>query len=365
MRKRLPIAVVTAGLAALTAVPALAAPADQTSGTVVSTDSVAAGTRQLEVLDLAGHDLTNLALKPGVAQSFRVSVVDDAISDLTKDRPFTVSAVMNNLYRATGANSYDYATTIPSSDVSIAFPQSGALSAFGVGLSDVPNVLLNGALPGCQSLTGILNLTLVDLTSLLQGLCGVGGVLTSGPLTLPSDLPVVSSLKGTLSGVADLGQLPFGLSSAGGAFTDADYQHGIGVADTGGAGAAGTPRTILAATKATDLSGILAALGYPTNLPLVSETGAGAMTSLSSLLNALSLDGLTNLVSTLAPLSTDQLLTLFNNGTVTGALSTTLQTLTGESGTYNAFPSLTVTPSDPQQAAGTYSGTMTITMVQQ
>jgi len=84
------------------------------------------------------------------------------------------------------------------------------------------------------------------------------------------------------------------------------------------------------------------------------------------LLSALSATGnaaLQNLVSALTPLSTSDQLAILN--TLSGTLSTALANLSAESGTYNAFPSLKVTPSNPNQAAGTYSGTLTITMVQQ
>ena len=48
---------------------------------------------------------------------------------------------------------------------------------------------------------------------------------------------------------------------------------------------------------------------------------------------------------------------------LTGTLSTTLANLSNELGTYNSFPTLTVTP-PPGTPATTYSGTMTVTMVQ-
>lgn len=372
MRKRLPIAAVAAALAAASAAPAFAATADQTHATVVSTASAMPGTRQLEVLDLTGNDLTNLALKPNVAQPFRVSVVDNAITDLSKAAPFSVTAVMNNLYQvsgtdpATGLPTYNWATKIPSSDVSMSFPNAGALSAYGVDVTDVPQVLLSGSVPGCSTLTGLLNMTLTSLASSFVSLCGIGGVLTSGPLAIPTGASALSTLKGAANGLASLTQLPYTLGgAAGGRFDLPDYTTGIGAGDASGGAAAGTPRTVLAATSATDLSGLISALGYNSSLPLVSADGTGAMTSVNNLLGALSNAGLTTLVSALAPLTADQIDAIFNSNSITKSLSTTLSTLTGESGIYNAFPSLKVTPSNTNQAAGTYSGTLTITMVQQ
>jgi len=376
MRKRLPIAAVAATIAAATTVPAMAAGYNQPSGTVVSTASQAAGTRQLEVLDLAGNSLTSLALKPGVPQSFRVAVVDNSINDLTQ--PFTVSAVMNNLYKVNGASSYDYSTMVPSGDVSVAFPASSPLSAFGVGLTDVPTALVSGTIPSCQSLesAGLLSINLTSLLTLSPTLCGTldpltnalsGGVLSSA-LALPSTVNVLSSVTGTVSNLADLSALPFSIGGAeSGAFSLPDYTNGIGFGDPVASGKpAGTPRVLLTGHGASDLTNLLTQLGLSNGLPLVSADGTAAMTSLTALLSALSATGnaaLQNLVSALTPLSTSDQLAILN--TLSGTLSTALANLSAESGTYNAFPSLKVTPSNPNQAAGTYSGTLTITMVQQ
>jgi len=366
MRKRLPITAAAVALVAATAAPAFAAAADQSHGTTVSTASVAPGTRQLQVLDLAGKDLTNLALQPGVAQPFRVSVVDNAITDLTSQAPFAVTAVMNNLYQANDQSSYNWNTRIPSSDVTIAFPNAGALSAYDVDVTDAPQILLSGNVPSCSSLTTILNLDLLSLASLFKSLCGVGGVLIGGPLPIPANTPVTSTLKGAVQGLADLTQLPYSLGgAAGGKFDNADYTTGIGSADSSGGGAHGTPRTILTAGQPSSLTGLITALGYNTALPLVSADGTGAMTSITNLLGALSDAGFTSLVTALAPLSNDQIDAIFNSAGVLKTLNTTTGTLTGESGIYNAFPSLTVSPSNTSLPAGTYSGTLTITMVQQ
>jgi hypothetical protein len=116
-----------------------------------------------------------------------------------------------------------------------------------------------------------------------------------------------------------------------------------------------------------DVSNLTGKLGYPTNLPLVSPTGSGALTSLGNLLDGLTNSGNTTLqqlstaLQSLGSATTE--VAILNN--LAGTLNTTLQNLSAESGTYNAFPSLKVTPSNTNQAAGTYSGTMTITMVQQ
>lgn len=378
MRKRLPIAAVAAALTAATAVPAMAAGYDQPNGTTVSTASLAAGTRQLEVLDLAGNNLTNLALTPKVPQSFRVAVVDNAMNDL--NQPFSVSAVMNNLYKVDPqqASGYDFSSMIPSGDVSIAFPASSPLSAFGVGLTDVPTAVVSGTIPNCQTLEsqGLLSIDLTTLLTKASQLCGAlnattgllsGGVLSSD-LTLPTNVSLLSNVTGTVSDLADLSALPFDITGAkGGIFDAADYGNGIGAKDPAASGKpAGTPYLVLSGHGTTSLTNLLTKIGLSTPAQLVSATGNGAMTSLNTLLSALTAtqnSTLQNLVSALSPLSQSDQLAILNQ--LKGTLSTTLDNLSGESGTYNAFPNLTVTPTDPNQAAGTYSGTLTITMVQQ
>lgn len=374
MRKRLPIAAVAAALAATTAVPAFAGTNDQPAGysqpvgTPVSTLQAAPGTRQLEVLDVAGAPLAELKLVPNVAQSFRVAVVDTDLNDLAT--PFSVTAVMNNLYQSDGNGGYTTSNQISSKDVSLSFPAS-PISALGVGFQANPDLTVAGTIPSCNSLlsSGILN----AVTVLTSGLCNVVDpvtqVLTQGVLNQALTVPNVDALSTVISTITNrvaLDALPFDLTGdKGGPFTDADYANGIGHAVDPQTGTTPTMYTLLQGTP--DVSNLTGKLGYPTNLPLVSPTGSGALTSLGNLLDGLTNSGNTTLqqlstaLQSLGSATTE--VAILNN--LAGTLNTTLQNLSAESGTYNAFPSLKVTPSNTNQAAGTYSGTMTITMVQQ
>lgn len=365
----------TVGLAAVATI-AVAAPALATgptgsgspSGTTVSTTTGGPGTRQLRVLDMAGAPLSALSLQPSVPQGFHVAVTDASVGDFTNG--FTVNAVMNNLY-ATNGGSYDTSHTagtfVPSSAVTVNMPATGALSAFGVGLDALPDVISTaGSIPSCATLSGVAGLTNILTTA--TALCGVGGPLLTS-LSVPA-VTAVSSITKTLSGLTDLTKLPFGLSDTvpvgGGAFTNADYTSGIGAADTTGASGAPGPTSykLLKAVPVSDLTNLIAALGLPSGLPLTSVDGTGAYTTVAAFESALQATGnatLQTLVTDLAPLTGAQQAQVLNN--LTGTLSTTFANLSNELGTYNAFPTLTVSPPAGTPAA-TYSGTMTVTMVQ-
>jgi hypothetical protein len=367
---------VTAGLA-VAATIAVAGPAFATgptgsgspTGTTVTTTTGGPGTRQLKVLDMAGAPLAALSLQPSVPQAFHVAVTDAAVGDLTTG--FTVSAVMNNLYADNGSGGY--VTThaggsfVPSSAVTMNMPATGALSAFGVGLDALPDVVSTaGSIPDCTTLatqTGLAN-----IITTATALCGVGGPLVTS-LSVPA-VTTVSTITKSLSGITDLTKLPFSLSDTvpvgGGAFTNADYTSGIGAADTtGAAGAPGpTSYTMLKGVPVASLANIIAALGLPSGLPLVSVDGTGAYTTVANFESALQATGnatLQTLVTDLAPLTGAQQAQVLNN--LVGTLSTTVANLSNELGTYNSFPTLTVSP-PAGTPANTYSGTMTVTMVQ-
>jgi hypothetical protein len=367
---------VTAGLAAAATI-AVAGPAFATSptgsgspsGTTVSTTTSGPGTRQLKVLDMAGSPLTNLTLQPAVPQAFHVAVTDAAVSDLTNG--FTVSAVMNNLYGNSGATTtHATGTWIPSSAITVNMPATGALSVFGAGLDDLPNVVAAAGqtIPSCTSLATT-DPILANIVTEATALCGVGGPLVTS-LTLGTAVTAVSTVTKSLSNVSDLSQVPFALSDTvpvgGGAFTNADYTNGIGAGDTTGASGAPAPTsyTLLKGLPVSDLTNIINALGLPSGLPLVSVDGTGAYTTVAAFESALQATGdatLQALVTDLAPLSGAEQADLLNH--LAGTLSTTLANLSNEVGTYNSFPTLNVTP-PAGTPADTYSGTLTVTMVQ-
>lgn len=372
MRSR---AKVTAGLA-VAATIAVAGPAFATSptgsgspsGTTVTTTTGGPGTRQLQVLDMSGTPLNNLSLQPSVPQAFHVAVTDAAVSDLTQG--FTVNAVMNNLYANSGATTTHAPNTyIPSSAVSVNMPATGALSVFGAGLTDLPNVIGSGTIPSCTSLAAADPTNLGNIVTQAASLCdALTGPLASALTVAPTT--AVSTITKTLSGIADLTKVPFTLSDTvpvgGGAFTNADYTSGIGAADTTGASGAPAPTsyTLLKGLPVSSLTNIINALGLPTGLALTSVDGTGAYTTVAAFESALQATGnatLQALVTDLGALSGAQQAEVLNN--LAGTLSTTLANLSNELGTYNSFPSLTVTP-PAGTPASTYSGTMTVTMVQ-
>ena len=373
MRSR---AKVTAGVA-VAATIAVAGPAfaatptgsGSPSGTTVTTTTGGPGTRQLQVLDMSGAPLSKLALQPSVPQAFHVAVTDAAVTDLATG--FTVSAVMNNLYGGSGATTtHANGTYVPSSAVTVNMPSTGALSVFGAGLDDLPSVIVAAGqtIPSCASLATS-DTILANIVTEASALCGVGGPLLTS-LTLSSAVSALSTVTKSLSGVTDLSLVPFALSDTvpvgGGAFTNADYTSGIGAGDTTGASGAPAPTsyTLLKGLPVSSLTNIINALGLPNGLPLVSGNGAGAYTTLTAFESALQATGnatLQALVTDLAPLSAAEQIDLLNH--LTGTLSTTLSNLTNEVGTFNSFPTLKVAP-PAGQPADTYSGTMTVTMVQ-
>lgn len=359
---------VTTGAAvslAAAALPALAGSSvsGSPSAAVVQVTASGPGTRQLRLLDLAGQPLTTLDLRPGVPSPFRVNVQDTGISSLTSPTSgFTVSATMNNLY-AGGVASAGF---IPSGDVQVGFPLGGAKDALG-SLQVLPRTVLSGTLGGCSLVGGVLTLpSSLGLSGLsLSQLTNLCGALGSG-LTV-ANLPVVAAATQTLSDLTDVGLGLGGQSS--GAFTLADYANGIGAGDSRGTGA-GTPRTLLtgvpsvSAALQSALDGVRSTVQA---LPVVSATGTGAQASVSDVVAQMLAPanaslGLSSLGSALAALTPAQAATVLN--TLTGTVQALgLGDVTNLTGSYNSYPVITATPSTPP-AAGTYRGTLTVTLVQ-
>lgn len=354
--RRATVLVAATACLAAAALPALAEPSvsGSPSSSTVSLSVGGGGTRQLQLLDLAGNPLTDLSLRPGAPAPFRVRVVDTGVGALTDPKTaFSVSATLNNLY-ADGAPSGAF---IPSGDVRVSFPASGAVDAVG-SLTAVPRVVLYGTLGGCTDPTGLLGV----VTDLLQAtrLCTAlnDGVVLDG-------LEVLSSTTTALNSVADV---PFALAGqTGGAFTAADFVNGIGRTDTRGTGT-GTAVPLLSGTPSlTSLVDELNALeAQVAALPVLSSTGVGSKVSVSAVVGSLltSPDAeLATLGSALSALLPSQVQTLLS--IVTGVVQDIgLGDITSTTGSYSAVPVLTATPTTAPAAGGTYSGTMTVTLVQ-
>lgn len=355
--RRLVAGLAAGGFCLAAAVPAFA-------GTTV-TLTAGTGTRQLAVLDLTGNPLTNLTLKPGVPQPFRVRVTDSSVTNFTQN--FSVSAVMNNLYLEQGSGSYNYSTKIPSSDLSISYP-TDPLSASGVSFADLPQVAVSGTLPTCATLVtaGILSSSEIapggDAVSLCTLLDGTAPLAVTGVNSLAS--PLATTVYPALTNLANL---PFALSgNQSGAFTNADYQNGIGASDPAGGGAAGTALLMMQGVPGmtTALSNEVASAIGTLPATLTSATGSGSQTALNDLMSALSTSSTySSLASALSQLSASEEVGVLNY--LTGALvPPVLTNVLNETGTYNAFPELSVNPTG-SVPAGTYQGTLTITLVQQ
>lgn len=361
LARRLTAIGVVGGCLAAVAGPALAGPTVSGSpdSSTVSLASTGAGTRQLELLDLAGANLTNLQLRPGAPSPFRVRVTDTGVGQLTDATSgFTVSATLNNLY----AGGDPSAAFIPSKDVSVSFPAAGATSALG-DITALPRTVLAGSISGCTTLLALSELTgLVATSGAGLELCNAVG---STGLTI-SALEVVTNAEKLLDDVSDV---PFALTGQeSGPFTLADYKNGIGATDTRGAGAAGTPLGLLKGTPSVaDLSDELAAVKSQVQaLAPVSADGTSAQTAVTQVIGEMlastdaQVAALGNALSALTPAQAAAVVK-----TLTGTVQDIgLGDLLGVTGSYNATPVLTATPSTAPAAAGTYSGTMTVTLVQ-
>lgn len=355
-------AAIAAGVVIVAAAAVAPAFADSASTTVTMAAS-GGGTRQLDLLDLAGQPLTNLSLMPGTPQAFRVRVTDNQIGDLTTG--FHVSATMSNMYRSDGAGGYVWADKVRSSDIAMSYA-TNPFSALGLSYDALPKVSLSGALPSCPDLV-LDGLSLTTLTN--AGLCSIVGTVAGVSYSLPSPVVVQSTLDTVVSGAI---RAPYDLTgNESGNFPTADFSTGIGLQaaphdSTYVAGTPGTPRSVMVGTF-TGVSNLLsdinaAVAAASSGLAPVSATGTGAYASVSSVVSGLMTQGQSALANALSQL------TAADQATVLGGLTATLVTptvsqLTKEIGTYNAFPALTVNP-PAATPGGTYKGTLTVTMVQ-
>ncbi|HWB72291.1 MAG TPA: hypothetical protein VG452_08730, partial [Egibacteraceae bacterium] len=314
--------------------------------TTTVTTTVAGGSRQLAVTDLAGNPLTAMALSPGVPTAFRVRVAD---SDYLATQGFAVQSTLTNLYRQ-GDGGYDYATSIPSTRVSVSYPTSPlSLAATAVDLQ--PDYLLDSAAPiDCSAVATILGLS--ALQQLTDPLCGLLNTLTGSALSF-SDVP----LTGTTLTDIDLGglgaaDLPVAVAagSDAGSYTAPDCVNGIGAA--AGCTGSGTVRTYLTGTPpGASLNAALTTLlnGQTLAGPLASADGTGAVAPVSAAVQALQnapSTAVADFGNTLTQYSGAQQTDLIN-GLIAAARDTIepadLAALTGQ---YHAFPQLSVSPDD-------------------
>ncbi len=166
----------------------------------------------------------------------------------------------------------------------------------------------------------------------------------------PSQLPIVPS-SGTDTG----------------AYDQPDCTNGIAAGDGACTTAGATARSYLTASPATALDPDLKALldaSLPGATPVASADGSGALASAAAVVNALVASGDASVAALGQKLGTyavaDQV-TLVNALLTATVSPATLGDVTGLAGLFTAYPMLELTA--PEVAAGTYSGTLTITLI--
>ncbi len=365
---RLPLAALVAAACSVS----VAAPAS--SETVDVSLSALGGSRQFAVEDVSGKPLTAINLGTGGTQPFRTRVTDKDFTSVTQ--PYSVGATMSNLYLKSGT-SYDYATKISSSELSLAYPTS-PLDALGVAFPVTPDLGLSGPIPSClnlpQSVKDVLGLDVngVSLTgdAAVTALCTALG---TGVTVSTTGTSAVSGLATTVQAAAtNLADIPAALTGAqAGSFTEADYgQNTVGSGDPSKpATNAPTSLSVMkgtsnmtAALKSEIETKVNAVLG---SVPLTKEGDTGAETTIGSVVVALSNStdtGVADVGSALATLDATKQSAVAN---LLGSalLPVDLTNLTSLSGQYYAFPSLKALPTG--LTPGEYAGTLTVTFVQQ
>lgn len=321
------------------ATPALAA---SSPVTVSLTTSAPSGGRTLVLQDTAGQALSALNLSSG-ATGFIAKVVDSNYAN----NGFTVQATMSNLYGFnTATNTWNCAQKVPSSAVSLA-SSSGLLDVNGLLSSVTPNFVLNG-----------------DLSTVLSSILGLltsGTTVTNAPVTGLVQNLTQSNLTGGLTGdlvgstLSGLTGLPINLATgAGGAFTNP-------AADPTGAncGVTGTN-----ATNDPIMNGTANPLGLVSDVQALLNSLTNTLSSTLITGGFLDTNAVMNEVSSVlsAPLSLLSPLTSSIEGTLTATLANVplVSSLTSQSGNYSATPKMTVNTSGVP--AGSYRGTLTVTL---
>ena len=321
------------------ATPALAA---SSPVTVSLTTSAPSGGRTLVLQDTAGQALSALNLSSGTT-GFIAKVVDANYAN----NGFTVQATMSNLYGYNaGTNTFNCAQKVPSSAVSLN-SASSLLDVNGLLSSVTPNFVLNGNLSTVlSSILGLLGgsptVTNAPVTGLVQNL--TQGNLTGG---LTGDL--VGSTLSSLTG------LPISLGTGtAGAFTNA-------AADPSGASCGGTGAN---ATNVPIMNGTANPLGLVNDVQALLDSLTNTLSSTLVTGGFLDTNAVMNEVSTVlsTPLSLLSTLTGSIEGTLTATLANVplVSTLTSQSGNYSATPKMTVNTSGVP--AGSYRGTLTVTL---
>jgi hypothetical protein len=354
------------------AAPALAAGGGSAIGvSYVTVD----GTRQFSVTKADGSGLTGFPFVDGtLSLPFRTRVAD--ANRLLNGSGYQVSATMSNLYLQTSTG-HDWSTYIPSSALSLGY---GANPLAATALLPVsPDVALAGTLATCTSpaIATALGYTVTSLATALLSLGNTSLINLCNALTTLAGAPLNTVTKVATQAVdvstalaGSLTSLPYALTGAQeiGAFTSPAYSGQLGSGEPTQAGVA-TAKRIMTGTSlvgtAGSLTGLLAALTTKvqttlSGLPLVSDTGAPALLTLSQAETALNAVQPT-VASAITALTATQAAALINQltATVQAVTGVDLSTVTGNE---DAFPVLTATPAASK--AGTYDGTMVVNFIE-
>jgi len=317
--------------AAALSIAALAVPSASADEVTVSITNPG-GSRTLYVENVLGQPLTSLDFGTGRSQPFRVRVVDT-----TMDRSgFQVLTTMSNLYKVSGS-SHDWASTIASSDVSVAYPPN-PLNLLN------PKAVVAPVYDMTETLTGALCTT-------VQAAGGSCSIVMNGVDGLRQTVDLAVDL-------ADLSSLPL-VPQTGetGDFTSPDYA-GIGAADPNKPGSfTPTNKRVISgvvSTASTTLTSVSAAVqalvaGQPASSLVDADTLGG---SLRSALSGPVYDALPSTVI-------DQIIAGLNKT----VRAVTAADLVGQSGTYLSYPQLDVNV-PAETSPGSYEGTLVVTAVQ-
>ena len=378
---------VAVGVLSLLALGAASTGALAQTTTIGVTASVATGSRQFFVENLSGTALTALDLgSSGQGQLFQTRVAD---SDFAMPQAgFTASAEMTHLYKT--GTSVDYGTKVDSSKIAISYAQVPTDIA-GVSLAALPQVRLTGLLPTCSELSTLLPsgsalrgtsldsaLALLGLSNAAAPLCtALGGALGVTPVSVDAvDSVLVTLNEKVITPALNVAAgLPVSLTGAteAGTFDTPSYL-GTGAGDPGKPSTAVAARTrkVLAGSPngGLNLNGLVS--GAIDGLPLFPAVpgATGALSTVSTVVSSLqgsSDTAVAAVANTLAGLSaTDQtgilsgLKPLTAGSPIAALINTVLKKV---SGTYRSFPRLTADLTGAP--TGSYTGTMTITFVQQ
>ncbi len=350
-------------VAGLLSLSAAGAAFGQASTTVTAT--VGESTRQLTVVDLLGAPLTDLTLTPGSPSPFQLRVSDTGLGLSA----FSVNGTLNNLYRVEADTSLDYTSLIPSSEVTLDYA-SDALNTLDNIATLSPDYLLSSIADiDCESVQTVLGLTnletLTDQLCLLAG--GLGGVTPVDVTDVPLDGSAITDID--LSSLVD-SLLPISLDTAdltSGVFTDADCVNGLGSSDGGCGATGGTSHTMLRGQPvAGALTGALDTL-LTAALPSGNIVGSvgDEVSTLTAVLSALqdSADtAISDLGQSLGEYAVADQEALVNTLFSVIPVDLDAASLLSTSGVYVSFPRLTVDPTT--SLAGSYTGTLTVTLVE-